>query len=68
MTLVKLLKCVCVRVTQVQVEVLVFQAWMDVMELEEREEILDNLENKEHMENWSENHSTIPSLRLLYLK
>lgn len=37
----------CLRVTQVQVEVLAFQVWMDAMEAKEREEILDFLENRD---------------------
>lgn len=42
------------RVTRVLLEVLVFQVWMDVTEPEEKEEILDFLENMDLMENWSE--------------
>lgn len=37
----------CLRVTQVQVEILAFQDWMDAMEPKEREEILDFLENRD---------------------
>lgn len=42
------------RVTPVLLEVLVFQVWMDVTEPEEREEILDFLENMDLMENRSD--------------
>lgn len=42
------------RVTQVLLEVLVFQVWTDVTEPEEREEILDFLENMDLMENRSD--------------
>lgn len=46
--------CLCDRVTQVLLEVLVFQVWMDVMEPKEREEILDFLDKMDPEENWSE--------------